>query len=77
MTLKQEGWGKGFIPLGVDALGLVVRGYLKAIARNVTQRAWWVRIGLCTNSGAVYSRSSFDDVVCLYYWVTLVLSVCA
>ena len=50
--------------------------YLKATVRNVTQRAWWVLMRLCTNSGAVYWRSSFDDVVCLYYWVTLVLSVC-
>ena len=62
--------------MGVDKLGPVVREYLKTIVRNVTQRAWWVRVRLCTNSDAIYSRSCFDAVVCLYYWVTLVLSVC-
>jgi len=30
---------------------------------------------LCTKFGAVYSCSRLDDV-CLYYWVTHVLSVC-
>jgi len=31
--------------VGVDKLGPVVRGCLKAIIRNVTRRAWWVRVG--------------------------------
>ena len=31
---------EGVNPLVVDTLGPVVREYLKAIGRNVTQRAW-------------------------------------
>ena len=38
------GEGEGFNPVGVDTQGLVVRGCLKAIVRNATQRAWWVRV---------------------------------
>ena len=77
MTSKEEGkWGSVYLGK-CGHTGPVVREYLKVTVRNVTQRAWWVRMRLCTNSGAVYSRSSYDDVVCLYYWVTLVLSVCA
>jgi len=53
------------MPVGVDTLGPVVREYLKAIFRNDNQRAWWVRMRLCTTSGAGYLRSIFDDV-CLY-----------
>ena len=61
--IQTRGGGEGFIPVGVDTLGPVVREYLKSIVRNVIQRAWWVLMRLCTNSGAVYMRSSFDDVV--------------
>ena len=39
------GEGEGFNLVGVDTLGPVVRGCLKAIVRNATQRAWWVRVG--------------------------------
>jgi len=78
MTSKQEGrGGEGFIPVGVDTLGPVVREYLKSIVRNVTQRAWWFRMRLCTNSGAVYMRSSFDDVVLpVLLGYTCFVSVC-
>jgi len=76
VTSKQEGKGKGlsrWVWIHWAGCTRVPEG----IVRNATQRAWWVRMRLCTNSGVVYSLSSFDDVVCLYYWVTLVLSVCA
>jgi len=41
---KPKGEGKGFNPVGVDTLGPVVRGCLKAIFRNATQRAWCARV---------------------------------
>jgi hypothetical protein len=41
---SKRGRGKGFNPVGVDTLGPVVRGCLKAIFRNATQRVWCVRV---------------------------------
>jgi len=52
MTSKQEGGGDVY-PGRCGHTGPVVREYLKATVRNVTQRAWWVRMGLCTDSGVV------------------------
>jgi len=37
--IQARGDWEGFIPVGVDTLGPVVREYLKAAFRNVTQRA--------------------------------------
>jgi len=36
--------GERFNPVGLDTLGPVIRGCLKGIVHNVTQRAWWVRV---------------------------------
>ena len=47
----QASWeGEGSIAVGEDTLGSIIREYLKAIVRNVTERHWWVRMILCTNN---------------------------
>jgi hypothetical protein len=40
IATKQAGEEEGFNPVGVDTLGPVARGCLKAIFRNATQRTW-------------------------------------
>jgi len=55
MTSKKEGGGDVYPGrCGHTGPGFTRVLYLKATVRNVTQRAWWVRMRLCTNSGSVY-----------------------
>jgi len=57
----QVGGGGGRVYSGTCGhTGPVVREYLKATVRNVTQRAWWVCVGLCTDSGAVLFALNFN-----------------
>ena len=65
MASKQEGRGKG-LSGRCGYTGPVVQEYLRAIVHNVTWRAWWIRMRICTNSGAVYSRSSFDELILIF-----------
>jgi len=62
--------------VGVDTLGLVVRGCLKAIIHNATQRAWWVRVRyalILTQFPRVLVSETLP--VCLYCY-TCVVRVC-
>ena len=61
--------------MGVDSLGPVVRGCLKVIFRNATQRAWWVRVRyalILTQFPRVLVSETLSACS-----VTLVMSVCA
>ena len=61
--------------MGVDTLGPVVRGCLKAVVRNATQRAWWVRVRyalILTQFPRVLVSVMLSACI-----VILVLSVCA
>jgi len=65
IATKQAGEGEGFNPVGVDTLGPVVRGCLKAIVRNATQRVWWVQV-----------RYALILTQCPRVLVSVTLSVC-
>jgi len=70
------GEGEGFNPVGVDTQGLVVRGCLKAIVRNATQRAWWVRVRYAVIL-TQFPRVLVSVTLSVYlYCYTCVVSVC-
>jgi len=74
LTASKQARERGRV--GVDTLGSVVRGCLKAIVCNATQSAWWVRVR-CALILTQFPRVmvSVTLSVCLYCY-TCVVRVC-